>query len=107
MAAEPLVVSPANLAEAFALRADGGWRPLAHYLNDLVPAQALLSDGYGLLLRGPRSFISAAAPLLADRGVKAQIFEGTGSRGTFQVLELGRSYVVAEHFEFEPIAHAA
>lgn len=85
----------------------GGWRPVAHYLNDLAPAEGLLSDGYGLLLRGPRRFILASAELLADRGVKTQIHHGTGARGTFRVLELGRSYVVAEHFEFEPIAHAA
>ena len=84
-----------------------GWRPLDHYLNDLVPAEGILSDGYGLLLRGPRTFVSAAAALFADLGVSAQIHHGTAPRRALQVLELGRSYVVAEHFQFEPIAHAA
>jgi len=60
-------------------------------------------DGYGRLLRGQRRFISAAAGILADHRIKAEIHRGTGARGsTFQVLELGRSYVVAEEFEFEP-----
>jgi hypothetical protein len=87
----------------------GGWRSLARYLNQLVAAPDLLSTGYGLLLPGPRGFISAAAELLLERGVKTQIqsHHGHVTQGTFQVLELGRSYVVAARFEFEPGVDAA
>ena len=84
----------------------GGWRPLVHYLNDLAPAGDLLRAGYGLLLRGPRRFVAAAAGQLADHRINAQIHHGTARGTTLQVLELGRSYVVAEEFEFEPMTDA-
>jgi CO/xanthine dehydrogenase FAD-binding subunit len=51
MALEPPVVSPATLSEAFALRAEGGWRPLAGGTDlmvqleaDVAPAPARVLD---------------------------------------------------------------
>ena len=40
MAAEPPVVSPATLAEALALRAEGGWRPIAGGTDLMVQLEA-------------------------------------------------------------------
>ncbi len=84
-----------------------GWRPLSRYLNEHVSAAEILTSGYGLLLRGPRGFVEAAESVLAAHGVQRQLHKGSGFRGRFRVLELGRNFVVAERFEFERIAHAA
>ena len=40
MAPEPPVVSPATLSEALALRAEGGWRPLAGGTDLMVQLEA-------------------------------------------------------------------
>lgn len=84
-----------------------GWRSLARYLNEHASALAILSGGYGLLLRGPRSFVGAAESILSTHGVQCQLHKCSGSRGRFRVLELGRNYVVAERFEFESLTHTA
>ncbi len=44
MAAEPPVVSPATLAEAFELRAQGGWRPLAGGTDLMVQLEADVAE---------------------------------------------------------------
>jgi hypothetical protein len=62
----------------------------------------VLKAGFGLLLKGPRNFIWAAAELLAARGLGVQVLAGAKPHGTFKVLQVGRNFVVAEDFEFEP-----
>ncbi len=44
MSAEPPVVSPATLSEAFALRAEGGWRPLAGGTDLMVQLEADVAE---------------------------------------------------------------
>jgi len=84
-----------------------GWRHLARYLNNQFPPARVLRDGYGLLLTGPRTFLSAASALLATHSIETQTHRGTGGRRSLLTLEIGRSFVIAEHFEFEHAPHAA
>ena len=78
-----------------------GWRSLARYLNQCMPAEEILSKGHGLLLSGPRGFAEAAAQLLASHSVNCRVLSGPLRPSNCSVLELGRNYVVAKSFRFE------
>ena len=80
-----------------------GWRPLASYLNPDYPARKLLAEGSGMLLRGPRSFVVAATKLLANRGIRVdEPPRGQAPPGHTEALILGRNFVIARTFTFEP-----
>jgi hypothetical protein len=77
------------------------WRPLERYLNATV-AEQVLHGGYGLLIRGPREFVSDAAATCLEQGVKFSVTTGPDGRsgGQFQALVLGRNFVIARSFRF-------
>jgi hypothetical protein len=81
-----------------------GWRPAIRYLNPGYPARRILTEGSGMLLRGPRSFVEGAADVLARAGIRVAKPDRGKHRGrTPCALLLGRNFVIAESFEFESI----
>ena len=68
------------------------------------PARRILTEGSGMLLRGPRSFVEGAADVLARAGIRVAKPDRGKHRGrTPCALLLGRNFVIAESFEFESI----
>jgi len=81
----------------------GGWRPLASYLNPGYPPRKILSDGSGMLLRGPRSLVAASTTLLVDRGIRVdEPSRGQALPGHPEALILGRNFIIARTFSFAP-----
>jgi hypothetical protein len=82
------------------------WRSLARYLNDQHSAERVLRDGYGLLLCGPREFVSDAAAICSRYGIKVSVLAGGRAPVLLSALILGRNFVIAHAFRFEPIARS-
>jgi hypothetical protein len=80
----------------------GGWRPLGGYLNQGYPSRRILTEGYGMLLRAPRSFADRCTTVLKSAGVRVdELFRGRIPEASKRALVLGRNFVVAEGFVFE------
>jgi hypothetical protein len=101
------VVNPAEvlseLRSATATHFDG-WRLFERYLNDHVSAEDLLREGYGLLLRGPREFVTDAASICSRFGIKVSVLTGARAPAHLSALILGQNFVIARAFRLEPIA---
>ncbi|NUP10189.1 MAG: hypothetical protein HOW73_29415, partial [Polyangiaceae bacterium] len=75
-----------------------GWRPLERYLNADYPPLILLAEGYGMLLKGPASYVAACATALARDDVRVDpIVPGVTRDRPLAALCFGRSYVTV-HF---------
>ena len=80
------------------------WRDIKSYLNPDYPAAALLTEGHGMLMRAPRSFIRISAKMLVLGGVRVDSPSlGPDIAVRPSALILGASFVVAEQFRFEPL----
>jgi len=77
-----------------------GWRNLAFYAGD----GRVLSSGFGNLMDAPLSLCAALAPVIEGAGLPVSIIGNLAGRPEHHVLLLGRSYVVARSFAFEPRA---
>ena len=84
-----------------------GWRTLDRYLNPGCPAERILADGFGLLLRGPESLVRAAGEVLLSERVACRVELSSAPPRASTILLFGRSYVIAEAFKFEQLAHNA
>ncbi len=84
-----------------------GWRSFERYVNSQCDPLRILRDGYGLLMSGPRTLVSAADRLLSEHGAQPNSLPGHTPKRELQVLCLGPNFVVARHFDFEPIERAA
>lgn len=74
-----------------------GWRRFEEYANQ----GAKLTDGFGLLLEGPRSLLEHLAELLRENVVVPSILPSArGRESDLQVVIFGSAYVVAEEFRF-------
>ena len=81
-----------------------GWRALARYQNQECDPLSILLGGYGLLMSGPSSLIRRAEELLAEHGASPNVLPSHAKTRQLQVLCLGESFVVAQHFDFEPLS---
>lgn len=81
----------------------GPWRALTRYLNPGYPADRLLLEGYGVLLRGPAPFLEDALAVLTAQGVRCHLERVPSRVCCVQVLILGTSFVVAERFRFDEL----
>ena len=101
---------PANPRKATAIlereiRSDtDSWRGLRDYHLSIDSAKHLLSAGHGKLIDAPDSVCTAAARLLEGLGIQCSIVGGSHRFRGERLLLLGRSYVVAGGFAFEPLA---
>lgn len=74
-----------------------GWRRFEEYANK----GAKLTDGFGLLLEGPRSLVEHLAKLLQEDGIGPSILPSVrGRESDLHVMILGSAYVIANEFRF-------
>jgi hypothetical protein len=95
-------IDPRRLAESLADRVraiSDGWRGLEDYNGR---AEATLRTGHGLFMNAPEPICVAVATVLEDAGVGASVLGTAPARGGHQALVLGRSFVIARAFAFEP-----
>lgn len=81
-----------------------GWRTLERYVN--VSPETLLAGGHGLFMRAPESICTAVTEVLKDAGIGATTPGRRLEGGRQRLLLLGRSYVIANDFGFQPNAAA-
>ena len=84
-----------------------GWRSLDRYQNSMCNPLRILATGYGLLMSGPWTLVSAAEALLAERGAGPNTLPSHASARQLQALCLGANFIVACHFDFESLIEAA
>ncbi len=86
-----------------------GWLPFGACFNAAVPLKKLLSSSLVMFAEGPKPLIAAYQEILEAAGARCSVI----SHGSMlsadapegpQLLLLGRSFVIAESFEAEPIS---
>lgn len=86
-----------------------GWLPFGACFNAAVPLAKLLSPSLVMFAEGPKPLITAYQEILEAAGARCSVI----SHGSMisadapegpQLLLLGRSFVIAESFEAEPIS---
>lgn len=82
--------------------ASHAWRGLADHGETVGGIERRLRAGHGMLMSAPASVCVAIAAALEEAGGRASILGGAPARPGTRVLLLGRSYVVASGFAFEP-----
>lgn len=99
--------APADIFERIAASVEAathGWRGLAEYARD-SHIREVLRVGHGLLMRGPSEVVRGVAEVLTGAGVTQSVVGEWRARGGAMrplVLLLGRNFIVAESFRFEP-----
>jgi len=96
--ANPLVIL-AELKEGL-LEATADWRDANNYLNGSASA-AVLSQGHGLIFRGPESLGSLVVGVLSKSHIAHSILPARQETFPVQALIAGRNWVVAEKFRVE------
>jgi hypothetical protein len=79
------------------------WRSFERYANPECDPLKVVRDGCGLLMSAPGTLVEAAGRLLSTHGARFTSLPGHTPNRQFQVLCFGRNFVVARHFDFEPI----
>ena len=83
--------------------ASQAWRGLADHGETVDGVERRLRAGHGMLMSAPTSVCAVVAAALEEAGVSASVVGGAAAaRPGKRVLLLGRSYVVASGFAFEP-----
>lgn len=86
-----------------------GWLPFGACFNTAVPLPKLLSSSLVMFAEGPKPLIMAYQEILKAAGVRCSVI----SHGSMlsadapdgpQLLLLGRSFVIAESFDAEPLS---
>jgi hypothetical protein len=89
-----------KLQEAL-LAATSRWRDANTYLN--TASDAVLTDGYGMLFRGPQSLGNVVMEILSKARVAHTVLPSGGPTVPVQVLVAGENWVIAEEFHFEEL----
>lgn len=118
-----VAVKPANsfevLGQLYQCHFDifGEWIPFDRFMNQSLPK--VLTDGYGLVAKGPSSLIREYEEILGRHGMRPSVFDpkkigeptraGIGSEweevdlATPRVLACGSSYIIGAQFDAEQI----
>lgn len=84
----------------------GGWRQLDRYLNASFAPDQILSQGWGQLLRAPKSVVATCRATLDAEGIRLDVPAPQPVATAFarpKILLLGRSYVIADSFRVVPV----
>ena len=82
------------------------WRPAERYLNTSIDLSELLAGGSGLLFRAPRRIGRRMAQALFEAGVRSTNLPYGSESEDVAALIMGRSFIIAERFEFENLSGA-
>ncbi len=86
-----------------------GWLPFGACFNAAVPLPKLLSSSLVMFAQGPKPLITAYQEILTTAGARCSVIShgsmlsADGPDGP-QLLLLGRSFVIAETFDAEPLS---
>ena len=84
------------------ISATSGWRDADAYLNATASSE-VLSNGYGMLFRGPESLGKLVSAVLSNSQVAHTVLPAGGAAGPMRVLVAGGNWIVAEDFRIEEL----
>ena len=82
------------------------WRSASRYLNDSVDLCEMLESGFGMLFRAPKRIGRSMAQVLFEAGARSTNLPYGVKCTEGVVLVMGRSFVVANDFEYERLSGA-
>jgi hypothetical protein len=78
-----------------------GWRSADAYFNPVYSPTRILSEGAGMLVRGPERFVEAVSAYLRGLGVRTSSTSWATRTPNARVALFGSSFVVADGFRVE------